>query len=122
MIYIHPVRRPSSPFNDTRRLAEGLGIKIGRVQHVLAPNPHNEGELNPALTFTMWGPELDLLQPHITLPRKRLYGEFVDAQLRAIRVEKIAGQQTILGRTVRCEGREVTLVQQQDGYIIRRRY
>lgn len=68
-------------FEDTRRLAEGLGIKIGRVQHSMAPSPRDPTELNPALTFTMSGPELDLLQPYITLPRKKLHSDFIDARL-----------------------------------------
>lgn len=75
--------------DDTRRLAEGLGIKVGRVGRHWTRNPANQQELRESMRFCLYGPELALIQPYLMMPRKRVRGVYYDNHLRGTAVHPL---------------------------------
>lgn len=101
---------------DTRRLASGLGLRIGRLHFSERDHSLRPGVLLPAWGFEMYGPNLAKVQPYIVLQRKKLTAHWYNKDDHAIRVEKVREQ--VIGRRVSAQGRETLRLQLRDGYII----
>lgn len=106
--------------DDAYRLAEGLGIRVGKIGSRPAYGPYDSEQCNGTIDyFILSRPALIKLQPYILLPRKRLrHTRFSEREGRSIRVEEVSELRE--GRTIQMPGREAPLVQLEGAYIIRK--